>query len=195
MDEQILTTEKPILGFRIWRVTDTGKLVSVIQFDTWRPGTPLVGRATECYCFYSYARYNGYDGRTFEGFPCASRCEYYHRIGLTDKSAVTNLCGIYSYNSVYFTTEGSGNRFKGYYEVVGGVYIWGKIIVHDFGYRSQYAYPAFLINPSEESPLFLWSKGRDQLESIAKNYGIPVVSYEEAEQISDRLSYPWLSKS
>ena len=48
-------------------------------------------------------------------------------------------CGIYAYNS----REGVINDFPR--EIIGQVYLWGRVIEHEHGYRAQFAYPKSLI--------------------------------------------------
>src|SRR3990167_93688 len=46
--------------------------------------------------------------------------------------------------------------------VIGEVWLWGKVIEHEHGYRAQYAYPAAIYN------------NHPQAKEIAKLYGVPV---------------------
>jgi hypothetical protein len=56
--------------------------------------------------------------------------------------------------------------------VLGEVSLWGKIVVHDQGYRAQYAYPKRLWVPARMP---------DNLTSLLEVYGVPVGSTEDTE--------------
>ena len=49
--------------------------------------------------------------------------------------------------------------------VIGQVYLWGRVIEHERGYRAQYAYPKCLV----------WTEERGLGQQLADVYGIPYV--------------------
>jgi len=59
--------------------------------------------------------------------------------------------------------------WNGYHVIIGQVYLWGKIVEHEDGYRSEFAYP---------KSLMFWNfKYRDDMESNFKNnYGCEIIS-------------------
>jgi hypothetical protein len=55
------------------------------------------------------------------------------------------VCGIYAYKSQADTEHGE-NAPTDDLRVYGEVYLWGRVIEHEHGYRAQYAYPKSLVN-------------------------------------------------
>lgn len=67
----------------------------------------------------------------------------------------TCSCGIWAVRDRE-TAEGVGP------EVIGSVYLWGRVLEFEKGYRAQYAYPKELVAPDQETA-----------DDLARTYGIP----------------------
>lgn len=72
---------------------------------------------------------------------------------------VDHHCGIYAYNDRVKVFDQSPASFRVYEEVA----LWGKVVVHQYGYRAQYAYPSRLYCQKDE-----------KVAMAANVYGIPV---------------------
>ncbi len=59
-------------------------------------------------------------------------------------------CGIYATKNCQYSQQII--RVEGF--VRGEVYLWGKVVEHDLGYRAQFAYPKSLVLPS--MPTLAW---------------------------------------
>jgi len=110
----------PIVAYRFWR-WDTVGLKSVCG-DSWHPGQPLV------------ARCRGADCKAFLG-----RAHDAHDAPHTDCT-----CGIYAAKALRRLCS-EGYEWCG---IHGEVYLWGKVVEHELGWRAQLAYPKnFFLSP------------------------------------------------
>lgn len=85
----------------------------------------------------------------------------------TKKLAVCPNCGIYTFDREGIKRDGN-DLWK--HRVFGAVRIWGRMCIHEGGYRSEFAYPMFLA-VKDEGDIEKSMKLRDTLE---ENYGVPV---------------------
>lgn len=94
-----------------------------------------------------------------------------------------NMAGIWSVKRESF---GMFHGVKGlhnyHFHIIGEVYIWGKIVEHGFGYRSEFAYPKSLYVVRYNYNADYYNKISNKL----KPYGVPV-------SIIDNLEEPWLN--
>ena len=88
-------------------------------------------------------------------------------------------CGIYGVKTAAFLKQHLRDRLFDDSAVVGQVYLWGRIIEHERGYRAQYAYPKCIVYAQKSAAL------------LAQTYGIP---YKEdlswTSEIRSELSMP-----
>ena len=116
----------PIVGYRVWVLRD-GKLSSYAVDNFW---TPKKANVAQC---------GGYERVKFWGS---------HKIQLGPKliphaDYVAPLaecgCGFYAFKTLPYLREWLEHREPNL--VIGEVYLWGKIVDCEYGYRAQYAYP------------------------------------------------------
>lgn len=108
----------PIIGFRIWNVDRaSGHLSSPIVSDfLWEVGEPLIAVCAE----HAYRiRYSGFNDK---GGPPHDRC----------------TCGIYAWKRLKNTEFSYGYNPN---SVIGVAAFWGRMQLHESGFRSQYARP------------------------------------------------------
>ena len=88
-------------------------------------------------------------------------------------------CGIYAYNS----REGVINDFPR--EIIGQVYLWGRVIEHEHGYRAQFAYPKSLIIINESILA--------QAGWLSYKFGVPVdsIKLEKIEEEKFKVPPRW----
>ncbi len=90
-------------------------------------------------------------------------------------------CGIYAFKTpADLIYEAIGLR------IVGTVYLWGRIIEHEHGYRAQYAYPASFVSS--------WLTG-DELARLAELYNVPVDEENPVWKSVCRLDALWRNRS
>lgn len=131
-----------LTGYRVWKV-EYRYLYSI----AWRKGL-APGIATKALCaranyegFKWYGPYGGHDTSTAPVEQCG--------------------CGYYSFKSL--EDLATGYSLDDYREmVVGVVDIWGRVIEHEKGYRSEYMYPREL-----------WIS-RPEHEYLGEMYGVPI---------------------
>jgi hypothetical protein len=116
---------EPILAFRLWGVTNDGILIPAYargqKLKSWNPE-----RITPAEC----------DTVTHSSKPPLGRCTcgfYGSRTLLSPVNTLMAECHI---------MRGPNGEIRVW--AVGGVYMWGKMIEHDRGFRSEFAYPAWL---------------------------------------------------
>jgi hypothetical protein len=126
----------PIVGYRGW-VLREGKLSSYAVDNFWIPQKANV------------AQCDGYEHAKFWG-P--------HKVHLGPKliphaSDVAPLaecgCGFYAFKTLPYLVEWLEHREPSI--VTGEVYLWGKIVDCQYGYRAQYAYPKLFYSNSCEN--------------------------------------------
>lgn len=131
---------EPLIGWRAWQVDRTGLLRAISTPATWTPFKKTVARHLTFY-------YVGAEGRKdcFEG-----GCD---------------ICGVYAVHSPH-----QARAIYGWMDgvVYGTVALWGRVVIHDRGYRAQFAYPQKFV---------AWSDSVD-IRALSETYGVP---YEEDE--------------
>jgi len=90
-------------------------------------------------------------------------------------------CGLYAYSSLenlFFDRE-----FK---NVIGRVCMWGKIVEHDTGYRSQFAYPDGLyrldkakLTSRASKSIAVYYKNNETISDLCANYGIEIFEFPD----------------
>lgn len=162
MPNQIPDYCEPLTAWRFWRVStgplDDGplQLASSMGKIRWLPHQPVKA-------VHDQSRFR------LSSTPCCddSPCEAW-----SPGMGGAYGCGLYGYKTAdqlrqYLKTWARvGNPLY----VVGQVFLWGRIIEHQYGYRAQYAYPKCLVYVANE--IAHTAIGRD----MATLYGIP---YEE----------------
>ena len=126
---------EPIVGWRGWRVHPSwvepspfGPTPSV-SFDD--PNGPYLGAMNDLICWPKRQALEAECHRTFCGMLV------FGPEGCVEHPNSICTCGIYAYNDPKLLRH----DFRG---VVGQVALWGKVIRHKRGYRTQYAYPKTL---------------------------------------------------
>jgi hypothetical protein len=113
----------PIVGYRGWFFhPDADRLMSS-SMSMWYPG-----KAMEATCYNHSLR------RLF-----------FKTSHPSPKENCT--CGIYALKSPL-----KGASLFGVYSIYGEVYLWGKVVEHEYGWRAQYAYPKTFTLTSEDQP-------------------------------------------
>lgn len=136
---------RPVVGFRRWIPASTGALLSTTEALSGGDPAVLAPQAR-----HAWAR---------AGSQAQAWCSARERAGLCDAAAVCS-CGLHAYTAPrHWEHDGF---------VHGVIVAWGRIVVHQQGFRAQYARPvAFLESPA------------DWLAPIADRYGVPVLSGSE----------------
>lgn len=134
---------RPVIAQRLWIIRSVDSLVrlkSVSASRVWHPKLPL-----HAYCSLR------------KSCPCMDDVRtsgIFHK----EFSGVNPRCGIYGYNSEDALFYNEKDRFRngtmgtGTVLVRGTMAIWGNIIVHEFGYIAQYAYPVSFLSVYEDIP-------------------------------------------
>jgi len=115
----------PIVGYRMWQWGATG--LKSLNDEPWLPGRPL---AAKCPTLRVYGPIPEWVTTFHE--PPADGCS----------------CGVYAAKNYQHLQKIADIE----YGVHGEVYLWGKVVEHDLGYRAQFAYPKSLVLPSNIDP-------------------------------------------
>ena len=115
----------PIVGYRVW-IWDTTGLKSLCA-KRWHPGQALEARCKASAVVGTIA------GRT-------ETANDSH-----DAPKANCTCGVYAAKTFDHFRKGGYER----YGIHGEVYLWGKVVEHELGYRAQFAYPRNLVLPTE----------------------------------------------
>jgi hypothetical protein len=163
---------EPIVGWRMWRVENHEiktrslarsdlKLCSMYNREAWLPRKPL-----EAACM----RRGPSSFRRHGAVP-----QWFCSCGVYAHDEIDSLLPMWFLRAVPGPLSLSGAPSENPAEsirVVGEVSLWGKVIVHDDGYRAQYAYPRRL-----------WVE-KDSAESLVRAlpaYGVPIGTTRDAE--------------
>jgi hypothetical protein len=92
-------------------------------------------------------------------------------------------CGIYGLarpedaDALEASPRPQRSRLADNWQVVGAVFLWGRVIQHDHGYRAEYARPVKLLAASAavDTP-----EGRSLMDAVSQRYEIQLVSDVEA---------------
>lgn len=131
-----LTIVEAVIGWRRWSVKMFGNQLFSNNGVEWKPFEKLVA---EC-------KKEGIFGKL-----SANNC-----------SGLLCECGIYAYKDRFRARHGE-NAPKDVTHVWGEVYLWGRIVEHELGWRAQYAYPKSLVDSGGIA------------RQVAREYGIGVV--------------------
>ena len=139
----------PAIGFRVWRIDEMltePRLASPHRFAAWLPGAPL---KAEC---------KGELG------PRALANPHQKQPGVAPP-VETCTCGIYAYHDKDEMLEAITSR------LVGGVILaWGRLTIHQEGFRAEFARPLALCYPQ----LFVRSMA-GSVTRVADVYRLPVL--------------------
>jgi hypothetical protein len=138
-DELLYFDSEPILAWRCWRLGERrGKyrLLSITYPIAWRPLRPL--RAHCVLRFKSGGLYANTGGGSLKDEDHGPAPERRHN------------CGIYGVKTPKQVDNWS-NEKQGFVSVVGVVALWGRVLLHDGGYKAECAYPKALF-PVVEQP-------------------------------------------
>lgn len=128
----------PLTGYRAWQVEGRSQLLSLAMYipDTLNPGT-----ATPAIC------------QPF-GFQPVH--------GQSDSPFAECSCGYYSFKTIESLANELTEGIERFRYIIGICDVWGKVIEHEYGYRSQYIYPREL-----------WITKPEQ-EYLSEMYGVPI---------------------
>lgn len=147
MSESVMITPdylEPLLGYRVW-ATDGPRLISLADGRGWEPY-----KAKEA----AHVGFHGWAEKCHES-PCWRHVPYL-RPG----------CGIYAYKTLDDLRRGLEEDERNYeLYAIGSIWLWGRIVEHEWGYRAQYAYPAAIFTH----------------RAIADAYGVPFTPKEEID--------------
>ena len=140
----------PAIGFRVWRIDEmlTGpRLASPHRYAVWLPGVAL---KAEC--------------QDESGAPAVAKP---HRKQPELTPPIEDcMCGIYAYHEANQMIEAITSRLVG-----GAVLAWGRLTIHQEGFRSEFARPLALCYP----PTFLPGSVASSLARLANVYSLPVL--------------------
>jgi hypothetical protein len=114
----------PLVGYRVWTWGTMGlKSLSGVR---WHPNQSLAGR-----CRASTV--------TGTGVGRAEAADHTH-----DAPQENCTCGVYAVKTLHHFRSAGYERFG----IHGEVYLWGRVVEHEVGYRAQFAYPkTFVLMP------------------------------------------------
>jgi len=131
----------PIIGYRVWQ-WDAAGLKSLCG-ERWRPSQSLAARCRA-------AAVVG---------PIVGRAENAHDAHDAPQEKCT--CGIYAAKTFHHLCSAGYERFG----IHGEVYLWGKVVEHERGWRAQLAYPKNLFLSLDALP-FTLAEIRSRLEML-----------------------------
>src|SRR5690348_794831 len=131
----------PVIAWRVWQVAKGG--IASLNGQPWLPGEAL---AASCAA-------PALVGPLLRGA--------YPRHGADEVPALKCSCGVYAARSVGFLRRMEYAR----YGIKGEVYLWGKVVEHENGWRAQFAYPKSLLLSADRLPATL-AGVKSRLESL-----------------------------
>ncbi len=172
----------PLLGYRTWLVDAEGGVPVLVSYYErsfrWPPQ-----RAVAAECPEEYVHTFAIDPPGAAVDPSAARPDaasggqLWRRIRPVTTTATLHhppewacSCGIYAALDLDRALE-VAQRSRGRRCVVGVVAGWGRVLLHEHGWRSQYAAPAALLQCWVLSPL-----QRRLIRKLAGRYGLPVLT-------------------
>lgn len=133
---------EPLIGWRRWRLTDEGHIRAISMSTEWKPYEALT----------AIHENGGWTVREGHEDPC----------GCTS-------CGIYAHQTKAHLRASTSMQASSRWLceellpcVVGRVALWGKVVIHERGYRAQYAYPLDIVYAHDCDGA-----------TIARTYGVP----------------------
>jgi hypothetical protein len=181
-DNELYT--EPLLGYRIWSMATSPISLTGIVYTSvkWTPKGP-----THATCMR----------RTRANFSTTTKetnkCEHPPEMKCND--------GMFAFYDLE-RMKSSGLPFTHtFFAVRGSVQGWGKIILHEDGYRAEYAQPIAIIDETEETikkwvpqaAAFLeprlefddaYKMRRNRVKLVAQNYGLPIIPEDDIEEFS-----------
>jgi hypothetical protein len=120
----------PIVGYRVWTLSTMG--LKSLCGEQWHPAQSLAARC----------RASAVVG------PVVGRSE---AADAHDAPQEKCTCGIYAIKTLHHFRSAGFERFG----VCGEVFLWGKVVEHEFGWRAQLAYPKNLFLSPDALPFTL----------------------------------------
>src|SRR5208283_4983697 len=117
----------PIVGYRVWTWGTLG--LKSLCGERWKPSQSLAARCR---------------ASTIVG-----RADVVHDV--RDIPEANCTCGIYAAKTLHYFRSAGYER----YGIHGEVYLWGKVVEHELGYRAQFAYPKTFVLPPDALPFTL----------------------------------------
>jgi hypothetical protein len=114
----------PIIGYRVWTWGTTG--LKSLCGERWKPSQSLAARC--------------------RASSVVGRAEVVH--DTRDVPQANCTCGVYAVKTLDHFRSAGYERFG----IHGEVYLWGKVVEHELGYRAQFAYPKNFVLPPELIP-------------------------------------------
>lgn len=153
---------EPLIGWRLWKIVEPirrqYRLGSVTLNEQWEPFEALESVHRE---WISWGDENG--------------------VPEQHSPTVCDICGVYAYRSEENARANMEKLPRPC--MVGTVYLWGEVVIHERGYRAQFAYPKE----------FLYAQDCDG-EQLARIYGVPYTedpSWKSVIQYEPSSSNHW----
>lgn len=154
------TRTEPIIGWRVWRITDLHLVSWTRPSVVWLPGAPMHADSFSPTSHYTRGFSNG-----IHAFTTLYDLEssFRRRLNAMQKYRLSHGIGISNdIRGILFMRH---NRKKQNNDIYGEVALWGEVVEHTLGYRAEYAYPHKLY-------------AHESIASALKNlYGCEVESY------------------
>jgi|SRR5208282_6138610 len=133
---------EPITAYRVWQWDAVG--LKSLNHTLWLPGQPF-----EASCPVYHCDSAGYIScKNVPGDGCS--------------------CGVYAARNLkHLVTIGYADH-----GICGEVSLWGKVVIHKFGYRAEFAYPKSFVIPASFIPTPLASM-ESRIETLV-SYGVPM---------------------
>lgn len=147
----------PLVAYRIWQWDATG--LRSLNGERWVPCQPLhaVCRADACGSIAGLSK-TTHNAAELPGFNCT--------------------CGVYAAKTTEHLRQCGYKRFA----VHGEVYLWGKVVEHERGWRAQHAYPKTLFLAGDAIPFSL-SEINARLKTLAE-FGTDIFLMRERERVA-----------
>jgi preprotein translocase subunit YajC len=147
----------PVVGYRVWHWDATG--LKSLNGERWLPGRPL---AAVC-----RAGANGF----ISGL---ARVTHYPN----ELPYLKCTCGVYAAKTIEHLHQCGYKKF----EVHGEVYLWGTVVEHERGWRSQFAYPKTFFLAPDTIPFSL-SEINTLLRTLA-DFGSDILLLHDCERVA-----------
>jgi hypothetical protein len=147
----------PVVGFRVWQWDATG--LRSLNGEKWFAHQPLsaVCRADACGSILGLSRAT----HNPDELPCF-KC----------------TCGVYAARTMEHLNQCGYQKFG----VHGEVYLWGKVVEHERGWRAQFAYPKALFLAADKIPFSL-SEINSRLKTLTE-FGTNVFLLRDCERVA-----------
>lgn len=147
----------PVIGFRVWQWDATG--LRSLNGEKWFAHQPLsaVCRADACGSILGLSRAT----HNPDELPCF-KC----------------TCGVYAARTMEHLNQCGYQKFG----VHGEVYLWGKVVEHERGWRAQLAYPKALFLAADKIPFSL-SEINSRLKTLTE-FGTNVFLLRDCERVA-----------